>query len=1100
MIRRITLLFLMCTGLFFNAKALLTTLPNGKQVYEIPVAVHVMYTGAGNNVSDATIVNWLNYVNQALQATYTAYPNETNGGVRIPVILTLAKRGRNCNALSATGAIDHILITNATSSTYVSNGLQYTSGFPGLAQANWSLITNLSEWPHTEYLNIWIVNKIDGQDGSSFPNQGAFGVTPVAGAPVNGYGVYVMASQVAVGNPEVLRGLGMALGGFKEVYSGTPCASASSCATNGDLICDTEPVSPPTAGTCPVTNACTGLPYTANTQHNFMNRTSCRDRYTVEQRNRISTNLNNANYDITGFITSVGAMSLPIPVISAPACTTTAAFPSNTADAGPREIVIVNGSGTTYFHYYSGGYNGDGNNAYVDNTCKHLITLYVDSTYTIGVKASGGENVKTFIDYNNDGIFQSSEKVLDGTDNPYANGNFTIPSSAVHCTPIRMRVVSDISANSIDSCGALLVGQAEDYAVQIKSKDSTGNPTLTISNPPAGGNPSCYNTGLNFTSTYTNGVTPVLYQWYKRDSAGVLTVGPTTSNWNSTIFLNKDTVWLKMYYSGYCSIDSVFSNRVIVQRVLSVTPAVTIGMTKGINPSCIDDTVIISVTGNVNPGGNPTYQWKLNGVNYGSPVTSGTFPSLDVSGIASGSVISVSMTSSAGAPCNPGGAVISNNVTVTHAQKLPTLNIALTSGTNPGCAGQVLTFKATGTITGTSPSYQWLINGLTVSGATSTIFSSVFNNNDIVSCRMTSSSPCATVATVTSNTIQVIHQKLTANITISQVLGTNPICSGHFAGYSATITNAGANPQYQWMVNGKLINNANGPLYASDSFQNNDQVACILIATDPCIANPLDTSNILTLVVHQSLVPNIGVNITSGKNPGCLDSVVQFTATATNLGSNPNYIWFVNGIPVFTGDIFSTSSLLNGDIVIVQANQTDGLCYLPDTILSIPDTMVRNLTPKAPLIHLIGNQLITFDTGSFIWFGPNGKQYTGGRNGTFAPDTIGYYYAVRDTNGCWSKPSNILQITLLDVTSINMDDLKIYPNPTTGLITLDWGTKPVTMDVEVVNPLGQHVLHDELHGQSHKELDLKALPNGVYYLVVKDEQGKMGTVKLTLNK
>jgi hypothetical protein len=1091
---------LLFSAIAFNSKALLTTLPNGKQVYEIPVAVHVMYTTAGNNVSDATIVNWIGYVNQALQATYAAYPSETSGGVRIPVILTLAKR-RNCNVLSANGAIDHIQVTNATSTNYVNNGLSYNTGF---GEANWNLISSLSEWPHTEYLNIWVVNKIDGQDGSTFPNQGAVGILPSAGGPVAGFGLYIMASQVAVGNTEALRGLGMALGGFKEVYTGTACAPASGCASNGDGICDTEPVSTPAAGSCPTINPCTGLAYTLNTQHNFMNRTSCRDRYTQEQRNKIAALMSSTSYDLSCFITSLGATALPIPSISAPACTTTAAFPANTANAGPREIVILNNSGSNIrFHYYSGGYNDEGNNAYINNTCKHLITLYKDSSYQIGVKASGGESVKAFIDYNNDGIFQSSEKILDGIDNPFASNTFTIPAFAAHCTPIRMRVVSDVTTGGTDSCGALLVGQAEDYSVQIKSLDSTGNPTLTISNPPGGGNPSCYGTTLDFTSTYTTGVTPVLYQWYKRDSAGVLTVGPTTSNWSSNTFLNKDTVWVKMYFSGYCSLDSVVSNRVIISRVPSVTPAVTISMTRGINPSCIDDSITISVISNINPGSLPTYQWKVNGVNFGSPTTTATMPFKDFTGLANGSVVTVDMLSNAGSPCNPlpaGTYVTSNSITITHVQKLPTVNVALTSGTNPGCAGQVLTFKATGTITGTSPAYQWLVNGTAVSGATSTVYSGVFNNNDIVSVRMTSSSPCATTPTVTSNTIQVVHQKLTANITISQVIGTNPICSGHTAAYQATITNAGANPQYQWMVNGNLVSGANGPLYGTDSFKNNDQVACILIATDPCIANPLDTSNILTLVVHTSLVPNIAVNITSGKNPGCLDSLVQFTATATNLGSNPNYIWFVNGTPVFTGAVFNTTTLLMGDIVVVQANQTDGLCYLPDTILSIPDTMVRNKTPKAPLIHLIGNQLITFDTGSFIWFGPNGRQYTTGRNGVFNPDTIGYYYAVRDTNGCWSKPSNILQITLLDITSINLNDLKIYPNPTTGLITLDWGIKAVTMNIEVVNPLGQHVLHDELHGQSHKEINIGSLPNGVYYLVIKDEQGKMGTVKVTLNK
>src|SRR5690606_19500507 len=187
-----------------------------------------------------------------------------------------------------------------------------------------------------------------------------------------------------------------------------------------------------------------------------------------------------------------------------------------------------------------------------------------------------------------------------------------------------------------------------------------------------------------------------------------------------------------------CGIDSV-TDSIVVERRITIPPAVTIGVTEGTNPTCIDDTVTLSVVGNSNPGGAPTYQWRSNGTDIPG-ATGATFKAIG----RGGETITCRMESSAPSPCSDPGFAISNGIQIQYTTKAPIADIALTIGTNPGCAGQALRFTATPTTGGTNPQYQWTVNGTPVPGQTAANFNvSTLQNNDQVRVIMTSNSPCA---------------------------------------------------------------------------------------------------------------------------------------------------------------------------------------------------------------------------------------------------------------------------------------------------------------------------------------------------------------------
>jgi hypothetical protein len=1078
-----------------NTSSLLTKLPGGDSVYEIPVVVHVIHTGGAigtiYNPTDDTIKAWINYTNLVWDASWPSFPGPSTGGTRIPVRFVLAKRDTNCSSTTGIIRVNGSSVTN-----YSSNGVFHNTG-PGATE---STIINLSRWPANRYYNIFIVNKIDGNDGTSGSFVAGYAFLPPA-APTQD-GMVILATQFnrypLGGNITMAHEFGHAFNLLHPFQGG--CAASPlppGCNADGDFCCDTEPLAQGSPSTCPAVNSCNSLPFVLNTQRNIMNYSNCQDRFTANQRDRVLLSLKNQR---AGLISSLGATAPPTTVPSV--CIPTYVNTSAPLDRGPVRIDIRDGGGNPVLSWTSGGYMGEGNMVYVDWTCKHMALLNAGATYGFTVNTGTTNQVaRVYLDLNNDGVLGNSagERINLTRSGSTHTANYTVPiaSGVVNCAPIRMRVIAD-QALTVDSCNALQYGQAEDYSAMILGTGNAGG-TVTISNPPAGGNPSCFGTGLTFTATPGTGVNATHYKWFRK--LGVTTNnGPdcdTCTQWNSNVFQDNDTVWVRMSYQTNCGVSDTISNRVVVDRVDSVQPAVYITMTKGTNPSCIDDTITLSVSGMINPGGSPTFQWYVNG----NPVTGQTGTSYTSVGLPHGSSVTVRMTSSAGFPCagaNPN--VFSSPIVVLHATKPPTVSIALINGTNPGCAGQTLTFRAFPVTGGTNPAYQWFRNGNPVSGATGVTYSGTFNNGDVISARLTSSSPCAVPSTAMSGTISVTHIQLTANISITQATGANPSCSEKPVSFLASITGAGNNPQFQWLVNDTAITGANGNLYTTDSLDDNDRVRCVLTSTDPCVVNPIDSSNVITMTIITSLRPSVNISITKGKNPGCLDSLLEFTAIATDLGTGVNYVWMVNNFPAFIGPVFSTTSMLNGDIVWCRANQTDGGCYIPDTVTSNQFNMVRSTTPNPPFIHLIGNMLTTGVTGTYVWFGPNGKQQLTGTNGNFYADTIGYYYAVTDNNGCWSKPSNILQITLLDIAAINVNNLSIYPNPTNGLVTLDWGRENVTMGIDVFNPVGQRMLHEEMKNLPRKTIDMSKLPSGMYYIVLRNEQGGTATVKVTLTK
>lgn len=969
-----------------SSTAALTYTPMG-YVYEVPMVMHILHTGGAvgtpYNPDSSKVAAMLDYMNKAYAAK-SPFPDTTAGGCRIPLKFVLAKRTPSGAATNGILRLDASSIPN-----YVAKGAN-ASNTDGVDDVD---IMAFSRWNPADYYNVYIVNKIDSKD--LYSSGGVAGFAYFPGSPSLD-GMIVCASQVKSGSTTIAHEFGHAYSLYHTFQGDNPavpsCPPTSPCATTGDLVCDTEPHyrSAVWASWCPPTdvNPCTGGSY-KNVQNNIMDYTTCPpNRFTAGQRARV---LNVIDNERSGYKTSLGAVA-PTGTVKA-ACIPTST--TATAYVGP---VVVKFNG---LEVWTSDLNRE-KAAYVDHSYAQQCFVESSKSYAIDVLTTfNKQNVKVFIDYNNDGDFaDAGEDAFAHSGTTFSSethsGTITIPSTATKCTYLRMRVVAGLSSATISdwACGPYSNNaQAEDYAIYIKDRTSADSVSIAQT---AGTNPSCVGSSVTFTATPKGG-TPT-YQWYIN---GVRN-GVTTSTFTSSTLNDNDIITCKIFYTGSCGSDSTESNYIQI-KVTSTAPAGVSNM--------------------------------------------------------------------------------------------------LTKGTNPGCPGLDLVFKATVSGGGTAPTYSWFKNGTALSVFTDTFATSTLVAGDKIYCRVTpGGTGTCSLTPVNSDTITISFATIVPSNTISMVKGSIPSCDSTLIGFKSVATNGGSAPSYQWFVNSVAVAGATADSFENAMLKNGDIVECRIISNHPCVSPGVgDTgwSNKITIIRTLRFASSLSVAITQGSNPGCLDSLLEFTATATDGGGSPIVSWYKNGTLDAYGPVYSSTSFLDNDSIVCKMTATPASCNTRDTIFYGPIVLDLSATPTPPVISLIGTLLVSSIPSGVQWYGPDGL-IPGAVGPNFHPTKEGYYYAVIKNGGCAGGISNKIYVALLSITPKNMAQLRIFPNPSNEKVTLDWGANRANGNVVLYSVTGQKLQDLKLENTSLLSIPTAQLGNGQYFIVIHDEDGNTATVPITV--
>ncbi len=555
---------------------------------------------------------------------------------------------------------------------------------------------------------------------------------------------------------------------------------------------------------------------------------------------------------------------------------------------------------------------------------------------------------------------------------------------------------------TVAASGSIVVNAIPSPAVTITSNESNV----------------CIGTLVTFTATPVAPGSSPDYQWRVNGNP----VGPNLPSFSYTPN-NGDNVLVQMTSSLTCSPGMVNSNTLVMTVSPSITPSVTIS---GANPVCQGINVVYTATP-VNAGNNPTYQWFVNNVlQVGQTASSFAFtPS-------NGDQVWAVVQSSA---CT-GATANSNTITMTvNPNVTPSVSIL---GPNIVCAGTPVTYTAVPVNGGSSPSFQWKVNNVNA-GTNSQTFLYTPSNGDVITVVLTSSASCLNTSTATSLPItMIVNPILPVAVTITANDPDLEVCVGTPVTFTANTSNQGGTPVYQWKVNG--INAGTNSATYTYVPANGDQIQVQLTSSEVCATGNPATSNTLTMTVLSQLIA--GVLVTPDANNVCQGTLVNYTATPFNGGSNPIYQWRVNGVNQGGPTASNTFSYIpeNGDQVTVQMTSNES-CVLSSVATSNPVTMMVNpiLTPSvqifATLTTVCAGEQVAFTTlvtnggtPSFQWKVNNVNVGTDSPSFTYTPannDVV--RVEVTSSLSCVSAPTVVSPPVTITVNPILPVSVSISP-------------------------------------------------------------------------
>lgn len=552
----------------------------------------------------------------------------------------------------------------------------------------------------------------------------------------------------------------------------------------------------------------------------------------------------------------------------------------------------------------------------------------------------------------------------------------------------------------------------------------------------------------------------------------------------------------------------------------SVVPTVTIS-TSVTMPVC-NGTIISFSTSNANGGGAPSYQWKRNGTNVGTGLS--TYSPSGASNI-NGDTITCTLTSSLGCASQ----TTASDILIIQLVNGFTVNIA-----DSICAGDSLLFG--GTYLKTAGNYADTvtlgagcdsITNLTLSIANgfvvnisdsictgdSLIFSGTYYKvagnyadtvnlasgcDSITNLSLTyknSCNPCVNVFTTIADSIctgdsiffgsiyyntpgtykdtitiaggcdslVTLSLSNTTSVTPSISISANvtTICPNQTVTFSSSIVNGGTSPFYQWKINGVNMA-ANGSVYTSNGGQivNGDVVTCYLVSSSSC-ANP-DTvySNSVTILVGGATTTPI------------TDTICQ----------NEYYI--------FNGDSLNTSGTYYDTI------SNSGGC---DSIVQL------NLQVFPSPIVVANSDIDTISVGGTVNFYPNGSNASNylwdfGDSFSSTLNTVSHTYNTFGTftvilkgellYGCTTYDT--LTILVLNNVGISENDMfsskiRVYPNPVRDEFSLafEFGVN-TNVQIQLFSTNGK-LLQDEKMTVANEVVLFNGInyEKGVYFLHIK---------------
>lgn len=234
-----------------------------------------------------------------------------------------------------------------------------------------------------------------------------------------------------------------------------------------------------------------------------------------------------------------------------------------------------------------------------------------------------------------------------------------------------------------------------------------------------------------------------------------------------------------------------------------------------------------------------------------------------------------------------------------------------------------------------------------------------------------------TYTATTTNTLgcpRTVSAVVTVNSPVATVsiasVPVSPICAGSSVTFTATPTNGGPVPGYQWQLNGSNIPGETNSTYTTTTLVTGDKVKVVMTSNlTPCTPPPV-TSNEITMTVNPLPVCNI-----TGAASVCATSAGNvYTNTITPAGGTVVHAWSISGngsiIGATNGASVTVTAGAAGSFILTDAVTREGCS--PASVCSYTVTVNPNLAVSATIAASPAGLICTGTSVTFIATPTNG--------------------------------------------------------------------------------------------------------------------------------
>ena len=276
------------------------------------------------------------------------------------------------------------------------------------------------------------------------------------------------------------------------------------------------------------------------------------------------------------------------------------------------------------------------------------------------------------------------------------------------------------------------------------------------------------------------------------------------------------------------------------------------------------------------------------------------------------------------------------------------------------------------------------------------------------------------------------------------------------------------------------------------------------------IANFTGCDSVITINLTIGTPSTGSITATTCNSSYTAPSGAVFSSTGTYTDTIANYIGCDSVITLnLTFHTASTSSISpmvcnsnftapSGAIYSASGTYTDTIANVQgcDSIITIHLT-VNTVSAGATQTGSNGENLqATPASASYQWINCSGNTPVAGATSQNFTATANGMYAVIVTQNSCSDTSACFTVAGLGISSEQLkNQVKMYPNPTKGQVTIDLGTALDHFTVEVLNNVGQVLQNREISDADKIVLEVQDAP-GIYFIKITQDNGEKTTLRL----